>query len=145
VGAGGTVIHSTNGGQKWDYAQPPAGKNLSWVGKSSGQFVASDEPDLRVQDGALHMADMVSRDRGESWTRETERYFPNLVDTHDGSGMQIANLVYRYGRDRLYVVTGEGEHDWVRIDSAYNEGGVIRCDSSSGCWMLASGVLYRPR
>src|SRR5690606_3695956 len=69
----------------------------------------TDEPDLRVRDGALHMADMVSRDKGESWARETERYFPNLVDTHDG--MQITNLVYRYGRDRLYVVTGEGEHD----------------------------------
>lgn len=118
------------------------GAHFIVVGEIAGP---TDEPDLRVQDGALHMADMVSRDRGESWTRETERYFPNLVDTHDGSGMQITNLVYRYGRDRLYVVTGEGEHDWVRIDSAYNEGGVIRCDSSSGCWMLASGVLYRPR
>jgi photosystem II stability/assembly factor-like uncharacterized protein len=105
---------------------------------------ATDQPDLRVHEGALHLANMVSRDQGQSWTSETERYFPNLVDTHDGSGMQLTNLVYRYGKDRLYVVTGEGEHDWVRIDSAFNEGGVIRCDASSGCWMLAGGVLYRP-
>lgn len=109
-----------------------------------GEVGPTDEPDLRVRDQALHIADLVSRDRGRSWARETERYFPNLVDTHDGSGMQIANLVYRYGRDRLYVVTGPGQHDWVRIDSAFNEGGVIRCDPTSGCWMLAAGVLYQP-
>jgi hypothetical protein len=42
------------------------------------------------------------------------------------------------------VITGEGENDWVRIDSAPNEGGVIECEASSGCWMLARGVLYRP-
>jgi hypothetical protein len=117
------------------------GAHFIVVGEMAG---ATDDPDLRVLDGKLHMADMVSSDLGQSWVRETERYFPNLVDTHDGSGMQITNLVYRYGRDRLYVVTGPGEHDWVRIDSAYNEGGVIRCDATSGCWMLASGVLYRP-
>lgn len=105
---------------------------------------ATDEPDLRIQDGALLLQDMVSRDLGQSWQRETERYFPNLVDVQDGSGMLITNLVYRYGLDRLYVVTGPGEHDWVRIDSAFNEGGVIECDPTSGCWMLAAGVLYRP-
>lgn len=104
----------------------------------------TDQPDLRVEDGALVLQDMVSRDQGKSWQRETQRYFPNLVEIHDGSGMQITNLVYRYGRDRLYVVTGAGEHDWVRIDSAFNEGGSIQCDPGSGCWMLASGVLYRP-
>jgi photosystem II stability/assembly factor-like uncharacterized protein len=117
------------------------GAHFILVGEIAG---ATDQPDLRVQDGALLLSDMISRDQGQSWTRETEAYFPNLVDTHDGSGMQITNLVYRYGQDRLYVVTGAGENDWVRIDSAYNEGGSIRCDPTSGCWMLASGVLYRP-
>ena len=87
---------------------------------------------------------MVSRDAGETWRRETERYFPGLVDVADGSGMQITNLVSRYGPDRLYVITGEGEDDWVRVDSAYTEGGVIDCVESSGCWMTAGGVLYRP-
>ena len=111
------------------------------VGETSG---ATDEPDLRVSDGALQWSDLVSRDNGETWKRETERYFPGLVDVADGSGMLLANLVYRYGKDRLYVVTGAGEHDWVRIDSAFNEGGVIQCDAGSGCWMLATGVLYRP-
>ena len=86
------------------------------------------------------LRDEVERSRD----RETERYFPGLVDVADGSGMFITNLVYRYGADRLYVITGEGENDWVRIDSAFNEGGVIECEASSGCWMLASGVLYRP-
>ncbi|PRP96505.1 Ycf48-like protein [Enhygromyxa salina] len=105
---------------------------------------ATDQPDLRFEGDALTWADLISRDRGESWRRETERYFPGLVDVNDGSGMQIANLVYRYSGDRLYVVTGAGEYDWVRIDSAFNEGGAIQCDPDSGCWMLASGVLYRP-
>jgi photosystem II stability/assembly factor-like uncharacterized protein len=105
---------------------------------------SSDEPDLRVAAGAVHLGDLVSRDNGQTWRREVQRYFPGLVDTHDGSGLQITNLVYRYARDRLYVVTGPGEYDWVRIDSAFTEGGSIRCDPSSGCWMLASGVLYRP-
>jgi len=105
---------------------------------------ATDQPDLRVRDGAVHWGDLLTRDQGQSWTRETERYFPGLVDVQDGSGIEIANLVYRYGRDRLYVVTGPGERDWVRIDSAFNDGGVIACDPGSGCWMLAAGVLYRP-
>ncbi len=117
------------------------GRHFIWVGETSS---ATDEPDLRVSEGAVHWSDLVSRDNGESWRRETERYFPRLVDVADGSGMQITNLVYRYGQDRLYVVTGAGEHDWVRIDSAFNEGGSIQCDAGSGCWMLASGVLYRP-
>lgn len=104
----------------------------------------SDDPDLHVTADLVTYADMTSRDNGESWTRETERYFPGLVDVGDGSGLQITNLVYNYGLDRLYVVTGEGENDWVRIDSAPNEGGVIECEASSGCWMLARGVLYRP-
>ncbi|MFO7564477.1 MAG: hypothetical protein R6X02_17665 [Enhygromyxa sp.] len=117
------------------------GAHFITVGEVAG---ATDQPDLRVVDGALHLSDMVSRDQGKSWQREVERYFPNLVAVHDGSGMQITNLVYRYGRDRLYVVTGPGEYDWVRIDSAFNEGGTIQCDPGSGCWMLASGVLYRP-
>lgn len=105
---------------------------------------ATEQPDLHVDGEAVTWGDMTSRDNGESWTRETERYFPGLVDVADGSGMFITNLVYRYGADRLYVITGEGENDWVRIDSAFNEGGVIECEASSGCWMLASGVLYRP-
>ena len=42
VGANGTLIYSQDGGSKWEYAQPPVGKNLAWVGKASGQFVASD-------------------------------------------------------------------------------------------------------
>ncbi|WP_146158209.1 sialidase family protein [Enhygromyxa salina] len=105
---------------------------------------ATEQPDLRVSDGAVHWGDLLSRDLGNSWTRETERYFPGLVDVADGSGMQIANLIYRYGGDRMYVVTGEGERDWIRIDSAYTEGGTIQCAQTSGCWMLASGVVYRP-
>lgn len=105
---------------------------------------ATDQPDLRVRAGAVHWGDLLSRDQGQSWVRETERYFPGLVAVQDGSGMEIANLVSRYGRDRLYVVTGPGERDWVRIDSAFNEGGRIQCDASSGCWMLAGGVLYQP-
>jgi photosystem II stability/assembly factor-like uncharacterized protein len=104
----------------------------------------SDDPDLHVTADSVTWADMVSHDDGDSWQRETERYFPGLVDVADGSGMFITNLVYGYGADRLYVVTGEGENDWVRIDSAPNEGGVIECEASSGCWMLARGVLYRP-
>jgi photosystem II stability/assembly factor-like uncharacterized protein len=117
------------------------GRHFIVVGESPS---TTDAPDLRFADGAVHWADLVSRDHGETWRRETERYFSGLVDVADGSGMQITNLVYRYGPDRLYVVTGEGERDWVRIDSAFNEGGVIQCDSTSDCWMLASGVLYRP-
>ena len=105
---------------------------------------ATDQPDLNADGDAIIWGDLISRDLGESWGRETERYFPGLVDVADGSGMAIANLVYRYGADRLYVITGEGEHDWVRIDSAYNEGGAIECSPTSGCWMLAGGVLYRP-
>ncbi len=104
----------------------------------------TDAPDLRVTADSVTWADMVSRDNGESWLRETERYFPGLIDVGDGSGMHITNLVYSYGHDRLYIVTGEGENDWVRIDSAPNEGGVIECETGSGCWMLARGVLYRP-
>ena len=42
------------------------------------------------------------------------------------------------------VVFGTSGHRGSSLDSAFNEGGVIRCDASSGCWMLASGVLYRP-
>ena len=117
------------------------GRHFILVGETPS---TTDEPDIRVADGAVYWADLVSRDHGETWRRETERHFPGLVDVADGSGMWITNLVYRYGTDRLYVVTGEGEHDWVRIDSAFNEGGSIQCDATSGCWMLASGVLYRP-
>ncbi|KIG14588.1 hypothetical protein DB30_06643 [Enhygromyxa salina] len=104
---------------------------------------ATEQPDLRVNADGVMWGDVISRDLGKSWTRETERYFPGLVDVGDGSGMQITNLVYRYGGDRLYVVTGEGENDWVRIDSAFTEGGGIQC-SGGGCWMLAGGVVYRP-
>jgi photosystem II stability/assembly factor-like uncharacterized protein len=117
------------------------GRHFILVGESPS---TTDAPDLGFADGAVAWADLVSRDDGETWRRETERYFPGLVDVADGSGMLITNLVYRYGPDRLYVVTGEGERDWVRIDSAFNEGGAIQCDSTSGCWMLAAGVLYRP-
>lgn len=105
---------------------------------------ATDRPGLRADASSVTWGDSISRDMGETWTRETERYFSGLVDVADGSGMEITNLVYRYGPDRLYVVTGPGEYDWVRISSAYNEGGVLECSASSGCWMLASGVLYRP-
>jgi photosystem II stability/assembly factor-like uncharacterized protein len=105
---------------------------------------STDSPDLRVTGDAVMWSDMVSRDNGETWKRETENYFPGQVDIADGSGMFITNLVYNYGPDRLYVITGSGEYDWVRIDSAFNEGGVIECEASSGCWMLARGVLYRP-
>jgi photosystem II stability/assembly factor-like uncharacterized protein len=105
---------------------------------------ATDAPDLRVEGEAVMWADLVSRDQGQTWRREIERYFPGLIDVGDDSGMKITNLVYRYSSDRLYVVTGPGEHDWVRVDSAYTEGGVLECNPSSGCWMLASGALYRP-
>jgi hypothetical protein len=104
----------------------------------------SDNPDLHVTADTVTWADLISHDNGDSWARETERYFSGLQDVADGSGMQITNLIYGYGTDRLYLVTGEGENDWVRIDSAPNEGGVIECEASSGCWMLARGVLYRP-
>lgn len=104
----------------------------------------TDQPDLRAEGDTITWADVTSRDHGQSWRRETERYFPGLIDVADGTGTQITNLVYRYGRDRMYLVTGEGENDWVRVDSAPNEGGVLDCDETSGCWMLAGGVLYRP-
>lgn len=122
------LLRSEDGGQHFIVVQEMPG--------------ATEQPDLRVDGGAILWGDLTSRDLGKTWQRETERYFPGLVDT--GDGMQITNLVYRYGGDRLYVVTGEGENDWVRVDSAFTEGGSIQCDPKSGCWMLASGVLYRP-
>ena len=124
------LLRSEDGGQHFIVVQEMPG--------------ATEQPNLRAEADAVFWSDVVSRDLGKSWSRETEIYFPGLVDVADGSGMKITNLVYRYGGDRLYVVTGEGEHDWVRIDSAYTEGGSIQCEASSGCWMLAGGVLYRP-
>jgi hypothetical protein len=117
------------------------GRHFILVGEAPS---VTDDPDLRFQDGAVHWADLASRDHGETWRRERARYFSGLVDVADGSGLAITNLVYRYGSDRLYAVTGPGENDWVRIESAFTEGGRIHCDAASGCWMLASGVLYRP-
>jgi photosystem II stability/assembly factor-like uncharacterized protein len=104
---------------------------------------ATDEPDLAWSAGKLHWRDLVSTDEGASWKRERENYFPAAVPVGDGSNMAIVNRVMTYSPDRLYVVTGPGEHDWVRIDAAQTENGRITCDGE-GCVMLAGGVIYRP-
>ncbi|MFV8749924.1 WD40/YVTN/BNR-like repeat-containing protein [Nannocystaceae bacterium ST9] len=105
---------------------------------------ATDEPDLAWSGGALHWRDLVSHDEAASWKRERENYFPAAVPVADGSGMAIVNRVLSYSPDRLYLVTGPGEHDWLRIDAAQTEGGTIQCDAELGCVMLAGGVIYRP-
>ncbi len=104
---------------------------------------ATDEPDLGWSTGALHWRDLVSTDEGGSWKRERENYFPGAVSVGDGSGLAIVNRVLSYSPDRLYLVTGPGEHDWLRIDAAQTEAGKISCDAE-GCVMLANGVVYRP-
>ena len=104
---------------------------------------ATDEPDLGWSEGALRWRDLVSLDEGASWKRERLNYFPGAAAIPDGSGMAIVNRVLAYSPDRLYVVTGPGEHDWLRIDAAQIEGGKITCDTE-GCVMLAGGVVYRP-
>lgn len=100
----------------------------------------SDEPDLRVTADTVSWSDLISRDNGDSWQSEADIHFSGLIDVADGSGLHITNLSY----GRMYVVTGKGENDWVRIDSVPNQFGTIECEASSGCWMLARGVLYRP-
>jgi photosystem II stability/assembly factor-like uncharacterized protein len=104
---------------------------------------ATDVPDLGWSEGALHWRDLVSHDEGASWKRERENYFPAAVPIAAGSSMAIVNRVFTYSPDRLYLVTGAGEHDWLRIDAAQTEGGTISCDTA-GCVMLAGGVIYRP-
>ena len=144
VGEGDTVWAATGPTRKLGnilLRSDDGGRSFVEVGEVAA---ATDQPDLRLNDGALRWRDLVSRDGGDSWSREVENYLPGLVEVGDGSGMRITNWVLHFGPDRLYVVTGEGEYDWVRIDSAFTEGGTIQCDPASGCWMLASGVLYRP-
>lgn len=104
---------------------------------------ATDDPDLAWSGGQLRWRDLVSKDDAASWQRGLDNYFPGAEPIDDGSGMAIVNRVLTYAPDRLYVVTGAGEHDWLRIDAARTEGGVIQCDAGD-CVMLAGGVVYRP-
>ncbi len=105
---------------------------------------ATDQPDLAYASGVLSWRDLVSRDGGESWRSELKNYFPGAVDVGDGSGLKIVNRVLAFSPDRLYLVTGSEERDWVRVDTPWTEGGQISCDPTTGCWMLAGGRLYRP-
>lgn len=104
---------------------------------------ATDEPELRWAEGKLYWRDLVSSDEGASWRHANANYFPGAVPVGDGSGMAIVNRVLAYAPDRLYVITGSGEHEWVRVDAARSEGGVIQCDAGD-CVLLAGGVVHRP-
>lgn len=99
----------------------------------------TSRPDLQVEGDAVVLSDIISRDHGDSWKKGDDRYFAGLVDLADGSGMKISSR-----GAQLRVVTGDGEDDWMLIDSAFGQGSKIACSASSGCWALSGGVLYRP-
>lgn len=99
--------------------------------------------DFSFEKGTLRYGNLVSSDDGATWTKGSDWYWPGSVDTADGSGIRITNIGSYYGKDRFYVI-GTQKDDLTVVDSFYNNGGLFRCDATSGCWMFAGGQLYRP-
>lgn len=99
--------------------------------------------DFRYDEGTLRYRDRISTDGGITWRRAVDRYWAGAEPIGDDSGKSLVSYADRYGKDPLYVV-GDGEDDWVLIEGAFSENATVRCAASTGCWMIADGVLYRP-
>jgi hypothetical protein len=93
--------------------------------------------------GTLRYDNLQSKDGGATWSKATDWYWPGSTDTADGSGIRITNISSYYGKDRFYVI-GSEKDDVTVVESFFNKGAWFRCDQTSGCWMFASGQLYRP-
>lgn len=131
VGDGATIIHSQDGGNSWDYAEPPIGGSFKWIGKVGGKYVAS------TGSSAISSAD------GVTWAEELEQ-IPEVPGGTDCEGIPAAGQQCRYDGG---TTTPEGLPN-VRAfrfqgDSgiATGDAGLVAFTSDGGAtWTASSGL-----
>lgn len=128
--SGNTLLRSEDGGAHF------------YAAGELADFANLSPTSLYFKGDTLHFRARVSQDFGRSWHRESENYWSGAVDA--GDGLRLSNRVSGFSKDRLFVITGDGERDWVQIEDVFSEGGRLNCQGDSGCWMVAGGTVYRP-
>jgi photosystem II stability/assembly factor-like uncharacterized protein len=96
--------------------------------------------------GALHYANLVSKDGGWTWTKHRKHWVRGAVPVQDGSGRYVGNWGYRRyrrGRFAFYVFDATFEKRMI-VERIYHEDAVLRCNKQTGCWMVCDTNVYRP-
>jgi photosystem II stability/assembly factor-like uncharacterized protein len=130
VGANGTIIKTTDGGETW--AQKPSG-TTSGLGKV--QFVTPEIGYVIGSNGTL----LKTIDSGETW---------NLIDTGRTANFEALsvvdeNLIYISYYENL-IKTEDGGNTWVNFQiNSFNDNYVQFFDNSLGYTSLQSGSLYK--
>ncbi|NVB36368.1 hypothetical protein G6O69_00900 [Pseudenhygromyxa sp. WMMC2535] len=167
--SGGELLRSVGGSGEWEpvvtgISRPvidlAAEGELVWIQVAGGRYdpptlmysedggrhfvLAGPSPSsrrLKVRGGGVEVGGERSTDGGRSWTH-VDGYQPG---EELGDGKSLAVLSQYKADDQLALYSqAEGELERLLIVSAALRGGQLDCDPQSGCWMLASGVLYRP-